>query len=305
MMHSMSRFMIAILIFLAGQLYAQEAGYFNHQYLQPILINPGAAGFIRDHQVLAGYRHRWSGFPDASRTFTALYNGQVADRLGLSAQVLTDRIGAAQLTGGNLSLAYRVETERARISFGLSAGVQQFRLVGTHNDPLIDQGDELLNEAIDGYALFDGGLGLYGELDSAWLFGISFPNLIKNRIPDIRGDVNVPELDEFGFSAILGYRWHVRSSNFFIEPSITVKDLRYSPFLVDANLKFSFLDEQLVGGLGYTFGDNSRAALLLGTRIDNLRVYYSYDVSLGNFQQFNNGSHEITLVLRLPRRAGM
>ena len=23
---------------------AQEAGYFNHQYLQPVLINPGATG---------------------------------------------------------------------------------------------------------------------------------------------------------------------------------------------------------------------------------------------------------------------
>jgi hypothetical protein len=87
-----------------------------------------------------------------------------------------------------------------------------------------------------------------------------------------------------------------------IEPSLTIKNLRYSPFLIDANIKLSFLDEQLVGGLGYTIGDNSRAALLLGTRINDLRVYYSYDVSLGDFQQYNNGSHELTLVYRLAKK---
>lgn len=301
-MQSMSRFIAALLVLAAGALSAQEAGYFNHQYLQPILINPGAAGFTGDHQFLAGYRHRWSGFPGAPRTFTALYNGAVADRLGLSVQFLSDRIGAANQTGAQFSLAYQIDADRTKISFGLSAGMQEFRITGTNDDPLIDPTDELLNEAINGYWLFDGGAGVYAEIDSAWIFGVSFPNLIKNRVEDINGDINLPDLDEFGFSAMLGYRWYVESSNFFVEPSITVKDLRYSPFLVDANLKLSFMDEQLVGGVGYTFGDNSRAALLLGTRIDDLRIYYSYDVSLGDFQQFNNGSHEITLVLRLPKR---
>ena len=302
MMQSMTRCLTALLVLVSGVLAAQEAGYFNHQYLQPILINPAAAGFNGDHQFLAGYRHRWSGFPGAPRTFTGLYHGEVADRLGLGVQLLSDRIGEANQTGANLALAYHIKTDRAIVSVGLSAGMQQFRITGTNDDPLIDPNDELLNEAIDGYMLFDGGAGVYAEIDSAWIFGLSFPNLIKNRISEINGDVNVPDLDEFGFAAMLGYRWYVQSSNFYIEPSVTIKDLRYSPFLVDANLKFSFLDEQLVGGVGYTFGDNSRAALLLGTRIDDLRVYYSYDVSLGDFQTFNNGSHEITLVLRLPKR---
>ena len=74
------------------------------------------------------------------------------------------------------------------------------------------------------------------------------------------------------------------------------------PFLIDLNLKFSFLDEQLVGGLGYTIGDDSKASLLLGTRIDRLRFYYSYDVNIGDFQNHNNGSHELTLVYNLPQK---
>ena len=144
--------------------------------------------------------------------------------------------------------------------------------------------------------------GVDGEVDERLFFGVSFPDLIKSRLTEISGDINLPEFDKFSYAFLLGYRFNVENYDFTIEPSITVKDLRYSPFLIDANVKFSFLDEQLVGGVGYTLGDNSRASLLLGTRVNQLRIYYSYDVSLGDFQQYNNGSHEITLVYRIPRK---
>ncbi len=286
-----------------NKLLAQEAGYFNHQYLQPVLINPGATGFQGDHQILAGYKHMWSDFPGAPRTFTALYNGSFADNLGLGFQLLTDRIGLSQLTHGQLNFAYKLDLNEVKLSMGISAGLETHKITDTQDDPFIDPSDPLLNEAIDGYTLFDGGFGIYGEASEKLFFGVSFPNLVKNRLTDISGDINLPEFDEFSYAFLLGYRFEIENYDFTVEPSVTVKDLRYSPFLIDANVKFSFLDEQLVGGVGYTLGDNSRASLLLGTRINNLRVYYSYDVSLGDFQDYNNGSHEITLVYRIPRKS--
>jgi type IX secretion system PorP/SprF family membrane protein len=188
------------------------------------------------------------------------------------------------------------------MSVGISTGLETNSIKETNNDPLIDPTDELLNEAIDGYLLFDGGFGVYGEVDKKFIFGVSLPNLVKNRLTDIAGDVNIPSLESFSYAVLLGYRFDLKNYDFMVEPSLTIKNLRYSPFLIDATVKFSFLDEQLVGGIGYTLGDNSRAALLLGTRINDLRLLYSYDVSLGDFQQYNNGSHELTLVYRIPAR---
>ena len=282
---------------------AQEAGYFNHTFLQPVLFNPGATGFQGDHQLLAGYKHQWSDFPDAPVTFTALYNGSFAGNMGLGFQVLSDQVGVSQLLHGQLNYAYRFSFDNVVLSTGISAGLQTFKIKDTQDDPLIDPTDVLLNEAIDGYMLFDGGVGVYGEVDQKLFFGVSFPNLIKNRLTDISGDINLPDFETFSYAFLLGYRFDVKNYDFTIEPSLTVKDLRYSPFLIDANLKFSFLDEQLVGGIGYSIGDNSRASLLLGTRINRLRIFYSYDVSLGDFQQYNNGSHELTLVYRIPGKA--
>lgn len=282
---------------------SQEAGYFNHTFLQPVLFNPGATGFQGDHQILAGYKHMWSDFPDAPRTFTAMYNGSFADNLGVGLQVLSDQVGVSQLTHGQLNFAYKFSFDNVDLSAGLSAGLQTYNLNNTEDDPLLDPNDILLNEAIDGYLLFDGGFGVYGEVNRKLFFGISLPNLVKNRLTEISGDINLPEFDKLSYAFLLGYRFEVQNYDFVIEPSITIKDLRYSPFLIDANLKLSFLDEQLVGGVGYTLGDNSRASLLLGTRINQLRIYYSYDVSLGDFQQYNNGSHELTLVYRIPKKA--
>ncbi len=296
--------LFSLVLVLTGsqQVGAQEAGYFNHQYLQPILINPGATGFQGDHQILAGYKHSYSDFPGAPRSFTALYNGSFADKIGLGFQVLSDRVGVGQLFHGQINYAYRFDLDNVKLSVGLSTGLQTYAIKDTRNDPLVDPTDILLNEAIDGYLLFDGSAGVYGEVDEKLFFGISFPNLVKNRLTNIAGDINLPDFDNFSYAFLVGYRFNIQNYDFVIEPSLTVKDLRYSPFLIDANVKLSFLDEQLVGGLGYTLGDNSRAALLLGTRVNDLRIYYSYDVSLGDIQQFNNGSHELTMVFRIPGR---
>ena len=283
--------------------YAQEAGYFNHYYLQPVLINPGATGFNGNHQFLAAYKLNYSDFPGAPRTFTALYHGSFADKVGLGIQVLSDHVGVSQLFLGQLNYSYRFTFNNAVIGVGLSTGLQNFKVTDVQNDPLIDPTDPLLNEAIDGYLLFDGSAGIYGEVDKKFIFGVSFPNVVKQRIAEISGDVHIDSLSNFPYAFHFGYRYEVKNYNFQIEPSITVKNLRYSPFLIDLNLKFSFLDEQLIGGLGYTIGDDSRASLLLGTRLDNLKFYYSYDVNLGDFQQYNNGSHELTLIYQLPSRA--
>lgn len=291
---------LAILLSTMQISFAQEAGYFDHYYMQPVLINPGATGFNGDHEFLAAYRLNYTDFPGAPRTFTALYNGSFADKVGLGFQVLSDHVGVTQILQGQLNYSYRFILDNAVIGVGLSTGLQNFRVKGTEGDDQIDHTDPLLNEGIDGYLLFDGSAGVYAELDKRFILGISFPNVVKQRIAEINGDIHLDSLKTFPYAVHLGYRHTVKNYNFQIEPSITIKDLRYSPFLIDLNLKFSFLDEQLIGGLGYTIGDENKAALLLGTRLDNLRFYYSYDVSIGNLQQFNNGSHEFTLLYRLP-----
>lgn len=293
------------LLFSINNTSAQEAGYFSHHYFEPVLINPGATGFRGDHEILGGYRSNYGDFPDAPRSYTALYHGSFADNIGLGLQLTADKVGVSNLFEGQLNYAYRFNFDNVMLSIGLSTAVQTYHISDVASDVNVDQSDILLQEAIDGYTIFDGSAGVYGEVDNKFFFGVSFPNLIKNRLTEIEGDINLPDFDVFSYALLVGYRFDIENYNFTVEPSLNITDLRYSPFMINGNLKFSFLDEQLVGGLGYAFGENdeSYASLLLGTRINALRLYYSYDVNLGEFQQYNNGTHELTLLYRIPHRS--
>nr|MDQ3016346.1 PorP/SprF family type IX secretion system membrane protein [Bacteroidota bacterium] len=185
---------------------AQEPGYFNHQFLHPVLINPGATGFQGNHQILAAYKHKWSSFPGAPRTFTALYHGSFADKVGLGAQLMSDRIGVNQLFHAQLNYSYRFKFENAIIGVGLSTGIQNYKVTDIADDPFLDLSDELLNEGIDGFLLFDGSAGIYGEINKKLIFGISFPNIVKQRIAEISGNVNLKDLKTFPYAIHLGYR---------------------------------------------------------------------------------------------------
>lgn len=290
-----SFFILAIAMFACTLGSAQESGVYTQYHLNPVLLNPGATGQSGDHEFLFNYRNKWADFEGAPRSFTFMYHGGIGERVGIGGQLFSEQIGRFRSFQGTASYAYRIRSGAYDIGIGLSTGIQQIRL-SSEFDPFLDETDELLNEALDGVILFDASFGIYGEYDDAFFFGLSFPNLVRSRLADIQGDVEFED-DEFNFAALLGYRFDIQNYNFTVEPSIAVKNIRRVPFHIDLNLKLSFLEEQLVGGITYSISEDeqSRFGVLLGTRIDELRIFYGYDVGLGAFQDFNNGSHELTL----------
>jgi len=78
-------------------------------------------------------------------------------------------------------------------------------------------------------------------------------------------------------------------------PGIIMKKLSNVPTHIDLNLNFGFLQDKLIGGVTYTVGADKRLGFLIGTKIENLNFYYSYNTSSNVIQDYNNGSHEVTL----------
>ena len=302
--NEMRRLIYTIVVFagLIASATAQEAGYFSHYYLNPVILNPGATGFENSHEFIFDYRNKSAGFDGSPRTFTLLYNGPVGDRIGVGGQLLTDRIGEYRTFKGAANFAYKFSSDMWQFGAGIQAGFVQTRLDNLTDDPFIDDTDDVLNDALDGTTSFDASVGFHAEYDSAAYFGISFPDLIRTRLTSISSDFEDPN-EEFNFVFYGGYRFYIDEHDFFVEPSLAVKNMRRIPFHVDINLKLTFLDEQLVGGITYSVGEVSNFGLLLGTRIGGLRLYYSYDIGFGDFQEFNNGSHEITAHYLLARKS--
>ena len=83
-----------------------------------------------------------------------------------------------------------------------------------------------------------------------------------------------------------------------------MKKVRNVDFHTDLNLLATFLNEQLITGLTYRVGTGGNLGITLGTKYSALRVLYTYDVYMGDFQKYNGGSHEITINFSFNRVAG-
>lgn len=298
-------FTFILFVFALVRASAQDEAVFTHYYINPILINPAYAGFDETHRLQMNLRNQWTGFPGAPATYMVGYNGPIGKTLGVGAGVLSENIAQLTRFRVNLNYAFRYHVNDFKFSAGFSTEFQQMRLANSvldQSDPLYDQGDFLVEEAVDGISIFDAALGFYGSVSDATYFGLSFPNLIRARLDEIETGTDTRSSFFQFYIFNLGHRFIFEEYGFKLEPSLMMRKIRNVPFQVDFNLLSSFMDDKVQAGLTYRLGTGGAFGLLLGTRISALSAYYSYDVAFSNFQQYNNGSHEVTVAFDIGRR---
>ncbi|WP_367391597.1 PorP/SprF family type IX secretion system membrane protein [Lewinella sp. LCG006] len=282
--------------------HAQDEALFMHYNISPILINPAAAGFDETYNLQFNARMQWTGFEDAPKTFAARYNGPLGRTFGLGVGIFSET--AAQMSRSKLQLDYAFRypvNEDWKLAFGFFTEFQQMRIDGDITDsPFYDPADALLEDLLNGKGQFDAALGIYGTFRENTYGGLTFNNLVSSRLSEIAG-VGTSESFFSYYTFNLGHRFELTQQKVSLEPSILLRQIRNAPFQMDLNLKAGFLDEQLIAGLSYRAGLGAMG-ILLGTRLTNFNLYYSYDVSFQRFQKYNTGSHEITVALTFKKR---
>jgi type IX secretion system PorP/SprF family membrane protein len=282
--------------------HAQDEALFMHYNISPILINPAAAGFDETYNLQFNARMQWTGFEDAPKTFAARYNGPLGRTFGLGVGVFSET--AAQMSRSKLQLDYAFRypvNDDWKLAFGFFTEFQQMRIDGDITDsPFYDPADALLEDLLNGKGQFDAALGIYGTFRENTYGGLTFNNLVSSRLSEIAG-VGASESFFSYYTFNLGHRFELTQQKVSLEPSILLRQIRNAPFQMDLNLKAGFLDEQLIAGLSYRAGLGAMG-ILLGTRLTNFNLYYSYDVSFQRFQKYNTGSHEITVALKFKKR---
>lgn len=284
-----------IAFFIGMAMIDAQVRYFDERYistqsqLNPQLINPGAIGYGLNHQIFVNYRNKWSGIDGAPRTLTLSYNGAVGNRLGVGVNVLSDKFGELETTKGELGLSYTIVSDNNQVGFGLSGAYIKHAIGGYGN---ANPNDPIISQALSGAEYFDASFGLYGIYLKKFYYGLSLPSLVSSRISDI--DNGSDDNKEIGFILQLAYRLDIQE-DISMTPGIIMKKLSNVPTHIDLNLNFGFLQDKLIGGVTYTVGADKRLGFLIGTKIENLNFYYSYNTSSNVIQDYNNGSHEVTL----------
>jgi type IX secretion system PorP/SprF family membrane protein len=289
----------------AQQRYFDERSTYTQHFLYPVLVNPGAIGIDDEQTLLLNYRNSFASFDDSPKTITLNYNGNIGNRLGFGAQLFRDSYGSLETSKGLLGVSYTIESPTNKVGFGITTEYIQHVLSGSAiNNPVVDPNDPIIGQRLDGNSFFDASFGIYGIYDGKLKYGVSFPSLISAKLNTEDGESGDRML---GYIAHFAYVTNANNGDIILEPSVFIKSLNNTPTHVDVNLKASFLEDRFIGALGYTLGARQGLGFLLGTKIDDLQFNYSYNISTREFQDYNNGSHELSVAFYFNKKksAGM
>jgi type IX secretion system PorP/SprF family membrane protein len=296
-MKNLILFTICLLSFCT--LSAQEEAINQHYLVNPMMLNPAAAGFGEVHQIQVNARVTWTGFANAPKTYSAMYNGPIGNAFGVGLSVLSDQ--AADLINNRVQLNFGFRfnlQDNWKVATGFAAELREARLTSESvAAATVQGGDRILGDYSDGRGTIDATLGLYTAYESrggVTFAGLTFNNLVRNRLDGIVAPEENPSVFQY-YTFILGHEFELYDLNAKVEPSMAIRQIRNTTetVMMDFNLKARFLDDQLVAGLSYrTLGV---MGILLGTKLEGLDLYYSYDVSFQDSQQYHSGAHEVTI----------
>ncbi len=279
---------------------------YNHYPLNLFLLNPAATGMSGNSQMLFNFRNQWAGFDGSPKSLTLGIDGSPANNMGLGAMIYNENFGVANRFLGQLNYAYHFKpSEEIHMSLGLSGAYIQYNLDNEAiTDPLHEAPDPIINSAVNGEKYFAADFGFYSEIKGKYRIGFSIPHLVQSKLDDANITSNTPKEEKpVSFTGFLGGIWRLPEYRMILEPSLGIRKISDAPFSTDLNLLAKLMEERLFAGFTYSYNPSwHRIAMLAGVKIDRLGIFYSYDQSYLEFQNFNNGSHELTLTFDISKK---
>ncbi len=305
----MRKILITIGILICSvKLVAQEVNlpqYISHMADNPFLISPSYAGIGSGLQVRLNGVSQWIGVDGAPDTQSLVVEARLAERFGGGITIFNDKNGFTSQKGVKLSLASHLTLSNFHdsfLSFGLSYNFVQFGIDTSENN----SGETVPNRTLSN-SNFDVGMLYRYERFSV---SVNANNLLNKKIDNFA--TNEPESLR-RFTLYTSYVLARISNMIEIEPSIFVEyyeaDKRSR---TDMNVKVrkGINDGYVWAGLSYTFLNDqffvpNAIAPLIGLKKNNLYMSYGFSVNVNKTQDFNYGTHMITLGFDYDRRPSL
>lgn len=263
-------------------------------FLTPLTYNPAYAGSYEGMTFTSLYSSQWVGFDGAPKTLFVNGHGTFfGPNTGIGAEIMHDEIGVTTDTKLLGNYAYKVQlNDFWNLAMGIKAGASWYTI--DYNKLRIENPFEFNN--------FDGaitnvnvniGAGLYIYKDNFYL-GLGVPNFLKTTYVDSYNATLANSSPNYYLSS--GFKFDLQN-DVFLQPSILVRVVEGAPinsmFAGTLNWKEKFygslnidLNSTIGGFAGFRFSER----YLLG---------YSYDMSITNFSNSNEGIHSFFLNIRL------
>ena len=296
----------------------------NSQAFQFIsLYNPAFSGVENFDDLKFGYRYQWAGFGKYSPKFINLafhkrikqpldmsYNSlrmsdfsaartehlPRAKRIihGIGANIFQSSVGVVKSVGGSISYSFNYPlTNSARLAFGVSTLIENRKLDVSQvsvRDP-----DEYYNYLLRSSTSqtdvnLRAGILLYKE---NFYLGVSYLPLLNIALQS--SDLAMEEPFYRG-SFQVGYSFPI-NGDVALKPSVVGLLQMNNDLVMDYSMKAFFQNKVW---MGLTYRSIQSGVAILGFNInETFTASYSFELSLGDFKKFDDGSHELVLSARL------
>jgi len=310
-MNRRGRLLVLACCGILGPAMAQDAQT-TQFYALPTTLNPAFAGATAQTRFGLAYRDQWPSFPGAFVTANFAVDHFLSEfNSGVGLLVQHDKAGSGALRYTTVALQYAYEIElkrkvflRPALQFGrVSHAVDYSRLV--FGDQLARGGGPGMHDNLDGRSVSyaDMGTGLLFFTPKLWL-GAAIHHLNRPNQSLIENESTVPR--RLGVHG--GYRMNLRSPVIREHPQSFVFAFNYK-----AQEKYDQLDlggyferDPFFIGLWYRglplvksyapgYGNSDAIAVLMGVTVADLRIGYSYDITISRLAGNTAGAHELTL----------
>lgn len=296
---------------------AQQMPLYSQYVMNSYMINPAVTGSDGYTSFSVTARQQWLGFEDAPANYSvsgqtrllkrsyvikrrgvnkASMKPSTQGRVGLGGYIYNDRNGAVERTGLQGSYAYHIFMKETQLSFGISAGVFQFR-VNEDELTLLDEGDPLSGSLRKVIYVPDANIG-FQIMNPHYYAGISVNQVFQSYLK--LGNHALEEYRmERHYYLMGGYNFPI-GQDFHLEPSFLAKTTSKLALQADVGAKLYFREDYWIGTSFRTSGD---LILSGGVRVKQLLFGYAFDYSLSRIRKFSYGSHEIVIALKLGDNA--
>ncbi len=286
---------VLVLILAIGfESFAQQDPLYTQYYNNFSLINPAYAGSHGLFTATANIRSQWAGEAGGPETQTLSLHGPVGKNVGLGLSIVNDKVFVLSETHVYADFSYSIyPSEYSTLAFGLKVGGSFLDVnlleLGIENDNLFSENLNEFNPNIGAGAFY---------YTNRFYASVSTVNILQTKHYNKSNAVVSSASDEMIFYLSSGYVFDL-SDDFKIRPSVMLRVVNGSPLSTDISTSVLWLDK-LEFGISHRINE-SISGLFQLRLTDNLKVGYTYDAITSNLSNYNNGSHEFSIILNIGK----
>ena len=320
-LQSISYLLVATIICLSGEGFAQQEGHYLNMASNPFMLNPAAGGLSGVAHIELSSRNQWTGFSGGPRSVLLVGHAPLKVRKSadgavgefnsdnamlfqsperstgrmkhvIGGKAMYDAIGPFAKTSVYGSYAFHLPFTKT-LNFGAGIGLGWSNLGVLQDRVILYEDDDAAYDQFLGNTskqnILDANAGLVFYGDKLFV-GLSTTQLLKISVEF--DDVVTESNFNRHYFIVAKYQFDV-NEQFSIEPTAVAKFTENSPFSGDFGARFIY---NKASWLALQYRTSNAITFQIGTNlIESIYVSYGYELGIGPIRTASNGTHELQL----------